>query len=129
MPLRILVVDDDPISLKLTAAVLLHAGFEVESACDAETALVRVRERPLDVVLLDIQLPTMDGLTLAGIIKSDDRTRHLRVIALTAHAMKRDEARALAAGCDGYLSKPIDTNLLPLQIAQYEGLISDASTR
>ncbi|HRE79773.1 MAG TPA: response regulator [Opitutaceae bacterium] len=129
MPLRILVVDDDPISLKLTTAVLLHAGFEVDSARDAETALVRVRERPLDVVLLDIQLPTMDGLTLAGIIKSDERTRHLRLIALTAYAMKRDEARALAAGCDGYLSKPIDTTLLPLQIAQYEGLISAASTR
>lgn len=119
MPLRTLIVDDDPTNLKLASAVLSCAGHDVQVARDAESALSMIRHALPDLILLDIQLPIMDGLTLARIIKADDKISAVRIIALTAFAMKSDELRALEAGCDGYLSKPIDAEIFPEQIEQH----------
>lgn len=116
---RILVVDDNPTNLKLASDLLEYAGYEVLTAIDAERAQ-QVLERCLpDLILMDIALPGMDGLTLTRLLKDDARTRHIAVVALTAFAMKGDEEKARAAGCDGYISKPIDTRLLPRLIADY----------
>lgn len=105
---RVLVVDDQPLNVELVRVLLEADGFEVSSASDATEAaglLRRVRPR---VVLMDIQLPGLDGLTLTRQIKADPQTRDIVVLAFTACAMKGDEARFLSAGCDGYISKPID---------------------
>jgi two-component system cell cycle response regulator DivK len=106
--LRVLVVDDNPVNLELAQFVLQADGMWVETAADVEGARRRIEQRPPDVVLLDIQLPGVDGLQLVAALKGDPRTRAIVVIAFTAYAMLGDEERFTAAGCDGYLSKPID---------------------
>ena len=109
----ILVVDDSPQNLKLTRVLLAAEGYEVRTAIDAEEALrVLAVFRPR--AILDIQLPGMDGLELTRRLKADPMRRQILVVALTAYAMKGDEAKAMAAGCDYYLSKPIDTDALPV---------------
>lgn len=105
---RILVVDDNHMNLELARVLLTRDGMQVATALDAETALLLVAEFRPDLVLMDIQLPGVDGLTLTRQIKADPANRHVIVLAFTAYAMKGDEARMLEAGCDGYLSKPID---------------------
>ena len=114
----VLVVDDNPTNLKLAAEVLGFEGFEVLVAEDAEEAKAVLQTFTPKVILMDIALPGMDGLQLTKLIKADPRTRDIVVIALTAFAMKGDEARALEAGCDGYIPKPIDTRKLSSQIAE-----------
>ena len=110
----ILVVDDNPQNLKLTRVLLAAEGYEVRTAIDAEEALrVLAVFRPR-AILMDIQLPGMDGLELTRRLKADPMRRQILVVALTAYAMKGDEAKAMAAGCDYYLSKPIDTDALPV---------------
>jgi CheY-like chemotaxis protein len=84
---------------------------------DAEEAQVVLTAILPDLILMDIALPGMDGLTLTRLLKADERTRHIRVVALTAFAMKGDEQKALDAGCDGYITKPIDTRALPGEVA------------
>jgi CheY-like chemotaxis protein len=116
MRFTILVIDDNPVNLKLASEVLLADGHEVIRAEDAEQALGLLRARMPDVVLTDIALPRMDGLELTRHLKADPRYRHLPVVALTASAMKGDEARILEAGCDAYIAKPIDTRTLTAQI-------------
>ena len=114
----ILIVDDNPANLKLARVVLATEGYEVRVAVDAEEALaVLARFRPR-LILMDLQLPGMDGLTLTRHLKQDPATRGITILALTAYAMKGDEQRALLAGCDGYVTKPIDTRTLPLVIAR-----------
>ncbi len=115
---RILIVDDNCANLKLAADVLEWSGYQSTQAVDAEQALARIREAPPDLILLDIALPGMDGLTLARQLKAADATKHIRIIALTAFAMKGDEQKALAAGCDGYIAKPFDTRHLAHQVYQ-----------
>ena len=107
-PARVLIVDDNALNIELVRFVLEAAGFEVASAPDADTALAQIGAFEPAVVLMDIQLPGMSGLTLTRQIKADPALRHLVVVAHTAYAMKGDAARLLAAGCDGYLAKPID---------------------
>jgi CheY-like chemotaxis protein len=116
---RILIVDDNPTNLKLASDVLECAGFEVFTAEDAENALWVIQQAMPDMVLMDIALPGMDGLTLTRQLKSEPATRDIRIIALTAFAMKGDEQKAREAGCDGYITKPIDTRNLPGQVTQY----------
>jgi CheY-like chemotaxis protein len=116
MAARILVVDDNMVNLKLAAAVLAAEGHQVLRAMDAEQAQACLARDLPDLILMDIALPGMDGLMLTRIIKADDRLRHIPVIALTAFAMKGDDLKAREAGCDGYISKPIDTRALPLLI-------------
>jgi CheY-like chemotaxis protein len=113
---RILVVDDNPTNLKLVSDLLAWSGYEISKAIDADQAIEAIRQSPPDLILLDIGLPGMDGLTLTRQLKSSDATKHIRIIALTAFAMKGDQKKAFAAGCDGYIPKPIDTRSLPDEV-------------
>jgi CheY-like chemotaxis protein len=115
---RILVVDDNLRNLKLAFDVLEDAGYEVIEAVDAEEAQSMIDRNLPDLILMDIALPGMDGLTLTRKIKANERTKHIRIIALTAFAMKGDDQKALAAGCDGYITKPIDIHQLLVQVAE-----------
>jgi len=116
---RILIVDDNVTNLKLASDVLAFDGYEILNASDAESAQDIIRSTPPDLILMDIALPGMDGLTLTRLLKADDATRHIVVVALTASAMKGDDARARDAGCDGYITKPIDTRTFPSAVAGY----------
>ena len=104
---KVLVVEDNPANLKLATFLLQSAGHAVITARDAESGLALARDEQPDLVLMDIQLPGMDGLQATALLKSDDATRDIPVIALTALAMKGDEERIRAAGCDGYIAKPL----------------------
>ncbi|HEV8581681.1 MAG TPA: response regulator [Thermoanaerobaculia bacterium] len=114
-----MVVDDNPTNLKLASDVLESAGFEVVKAADAEEALAVIQQRKPALILMDIALPGMDGLTLTRKLKADESTRDIRIVALTAFAMKGDDQKAFEAGCDGYIAKPIDTRRLPSQVASF----------
>jgi two-component system, cell cycle response regulator DivK len=103
----ILVVEDNPANLELVAFLLESAGHTVISAPDAEAGLTLARSEQPALILMDIQLPGMDGLVATGLLKADEATRGIPVIALTALAMKGDEERIRAAGCDGYIAKPL----------------------
>jgi two-component system, cell cycle response regulator DivK len=103
----ILVVEDNAANMKLAVFLLQNAGYSVLSAPDAETGLTLAREQYPDLILMDIQLPGMDGLAATSLLKRDEATRAIPVIALTALAMKGDEARIRAAGCAGYIAKPM----------------------
>jgi CheY-like chemotaxis protein len=116
---HILVVDDNTTNLKLVSDVLECAGYEVAKAEDAENAVRVIAEAKPDLILMDIALPGMDGLTLTRKLKADPATEHIRIVALTAFAMKGDDRKAREAGCDGYITKPIDTRALPDQVAGY----------
>jgi len=116
-PARILVVDDNPTNLKLVSDVLEFEGYDILKAVDAEEAQIILAGTVPDLILMDIALPGMDGLTLTRQLKSDERTRGIRIVALTAFAMKGDDQKAIEAGCDGYITKPIDTRALPTQVA------------
>ena len=109
----ILIIDDNVQNLKLARVILANEGYDVRTAADAEEALALLRTFRPHVILMDLQLPGMDGLQLTRQLKGDGATRGIRIIALTAYAMKGDEEKAFAAGCDGYVSKPIDTERLP----------------
>jgi two-component system cell cycle response regulator DivK len=115
----ILVVDDNAANLKLARIVLQGAGYDVRTATDAEEAIRQLSTFTPRAILMDIQLPGMDGLELTRRLKSDDVTKDIVIIALTAYAMKGDEERARASGCDGYVSKPIDVDALPRVIAEH----------
>jgi two-component system, cell cycle response regulator DivK len=104
---RVLIVEDNPANMSLATFLLQSAGYSVLSATDAEAGLTVARDQQPDLILMDIQLPGMDGLTATMQLKGDDVTRSIPVIALTALAMKGDEERIRAAGCDGYIAKPI----------------------
>jgi two-component system, cell cycle response regulator DivK len=108
----ILVVDDTPVNLKLTRILLSHEGYDVRTASGGEEALEILETFHPRLVLADIQMPGMDGLEMTRRIKSDPRHKDIVVVALTALAMKGDEEKAIAAGCDGYITKPIDTRAL-----------------
>jgi two-component system cell cycle response regulator DivK len=103
----VLIVEDNLANMKLAVFLLESAGYAVLSATDAEAGLTLAREKQPDLILMDIQLPGMDGLQATRLLKGDDATRAIPVIALTALAMKGDEERIRAAGCDGYIAKPI----------------------
>jgi two-component system cell cycle response regulator DivK len=103
----VLIVEDNAANMKLATFVLKSAGHSVLSATDAETGLSIARDAQPELILMDIQLPGMDGLEATALLKSDSATRAIPVIALTALAMKGDEERIRAAGCDGYIAKPL----------------------
>jgi len=115
----ILVVDDNSTNRKLVSDVLGFDGYRILQASDAEVAQEIIRNTPPDLILMDIALPGMDGLTLTRLLKTSDATRHIVIVALTAFAMKGDDAKAREAGCDGYITKPIDTRTLPDAVAGY----------
>jgi two-component system cell cycle response regulator DivK len=104
---KVLIVEDNSANMTLAVFLLQSAGHTVLSARDAEAGLTLAREEQPDLILMDIQLPGMDGLQATALLKRDDATRAIPVIALTALAMKGDEERIRAAGCDGYIAKPM----------------------
>jgi CheY-like chemotaxis protein len=118
---RILIVDDNPMNLKLVRVLLAAEGYQVGTATNAEEALLAIDSFQPRLILMDIQLPGMDGLELTRRLKAAPATRSAIIVAVTAYAMKGDKERAMAAGCDGYLSKPIDTRTLPAIIADFLG--------
>lgn len=124
---RILIVDDNATNLKLVAYLMTANGYEVTTALDAEAAIESIgRQRP-DLILMDLQLPGTDGLALTRKLKADPETRDIIIVAVTAYAMTGDRERAEAAGCDDYVTKPIDTRALPETIAKHLGKRLDVS--
>ena len=115
----ILVIDDHPMNLDLAEYVLLRAGHEVMTADCAESGWTRIAERQPDLILMDIQMPGMDGLEMTRRLKADEAMGGIKVVALTAHAMKGDEQRMKEAGCDGYLTKPINVKTFAEQVGQW----------
>jgi CheY-like chemotaxis protein len=118
---HILIVDDNPIDLRLAAELLEVHGFKAECAADAEEAQRLLLYVVPDLIVTDIALPGMDGLTFTRKLKADERLKHVPVIALTAFAMQGDEERAAAAGCRGYIVKPIDIRRFAEQIEEALG--------
>ncbi len=121
---HILVVEDNDMNMQLVEFLLEEGGYRIVKATSGEEALAIAREgtgRTPDLILMDIHLPGMDGLSVVRAIKADERTARIPVLALTAHAMRGDKDRFLEAGCDGYLSKPIDVKTFLSAIQQYLG--------
>lgn len=119
----VLLVDDDAHNRKIFETVLVRAGFAVIIAAGGDEALEKVKEVLPDLVLMDLSIPVIDGWECARRLKADPVTRGVQIIALTAHAMRGDEERALAAGCDGYLSKPISPRKLVEAVKQRLGVL------
>lgn len=116
---KILVVEDSPLNRELVTDILEVHGYEVLQAGEARTGIaIALRNRP-DLILMDVQLPGMDGLAAIRVLKGDTGTSAIPVVALTAHAMVGDREKAEAAGCDGYIVKPIDTRRFPGEVASF----------
>jgi CheY-like chemotaxis protein len=115
---RILIVDDNVTNLKLVTYLMKANGYEVDTATDADLALAAIRAQVPRLILMDVQLPGIDGLELTRRLKADPATSGIVIVAVTAYAMKGDQEKAIAAGCDAYVSKPIDTRSLPQTIAR-----------
>ncbi len=115
----VLVVDDNLANLKLLRVALETEGYETTTAVDADEALRALEVRRPDLILMDAQLPGMDGLTLSRRLKADSKTCGIVIVAVTAYAMKGDQQKAFEAGCDGYLTKPIDVLSLPSVLEGY----------
>ena len=116
---NILIVEDNAINLRLAKVTLAKRGFNVVTAQDAEEALNILKDYRPDLILMDLQLPGMDGFQLTTFLKKNPETAKIIIVALTAYAMRSDEDRAYTAGCDGYISKPFDVHELPEQINYY----------
>jgi two-component system cell cycle response regulator DivK len=117
----ILIVEDNPKNLKLVRDVLQFKGYSTLEAVTGEAGVILAREQLPALILMDIQLPGMNGREVVQVLKADARTRHIPVVALTAFAMKGDRERILADGFDGYVSKPIDIRELPKMVEHYLG--------
>lgn len=115
----ILIIDDNPINLKLEMILLQVEGYDVHAASSAEEALKMLDALQPHLIILDLQLPGMSGLDFARKLKDNPGYRNIVLLAVTAYAMKGDKEAALAAGCDGYITKPIDTNAFPTVVANY----------
>ena len=113
---RLLIIDDNALSITIAEILLTAEGFQVESATDGAQGLQRVASFKPDLILMDIQMPGKDGLEVTRELKADPATRHIRIVAFTAFAMRGDETKMRAAGCDGYLSKPIDVKRFGAQV-------------
>ena len=105
----ILVIEDNELNMKLVRSLLKMSSYVMVEAVDAETGIKLAREKKPDLILMDIQLPGMDGLSATKIIKTDPSLKDTVIIALTSHAMEGDDKKVRDAGCDGYITKPIDT--------------------
>lgn len=119
MPHKILIVEDNPNNRSLLWDILTFYGYEVEVAVDGKEGVARARELMPDLILMDIQMPGMDGMSAGRTLKGDPVTSGLKIIALTSFAMQGDQEKFLAAGFDGYLSKPINTRELPGLVKQW----------
>lgn len=115
----ILVIEDNELNMKLVRSLLSIGKYEILEAFNAETGIKLAREKKPDLILMDIQLPGMDGLTATKIIKGDPNMQHIPVIAYTSFAMDGDEEKALEVGCVGYITKPLDTKTFLKTLEQY----------
>jgi len=116
---KVLVVEDDQDNREMVIKVLKHNGYRAIEAVDGEQAVERAKAENPDLILLDLYLPKMDGYEVTRRLKGDQGLQHIPIIALTAHAMKGNREDALAAGCDGYITKPINVRELPQQIEHF----------
>ncbi len=116
---KVLVIEDNPMNLQLAVDLLEVAGFAVLQAETAEKGIELAKTELPDLILMDISLPGMDGLTATGILKQDPDIKDIPIVALTAHAMKGDEEKALSAGCIDYITKPIDTKSFPKILGRF----------
>ena len=116
--IRIMIVEDHPVNLKLARDLLEMDGFEVLSCADAESALECLKSVRPDMILMDVGLPGMDGLELTRILKAGEQTKDIKIIAVTAFAMKTDKDKVMEAGCDDYITKPINTRKFTGQILE-----------
>jgi CheY-like chemotaxis protein len=116
---RVLIVDDNMMNIAIAQDVLLAEKFEVESAADGFEAIRKVASFQPDLILMDIQMPGKDGLEVTHELKANPATRHIRIVAFTAFAMRGDEAKMRTAGCDGYVSKPIDVKKFGAQVRNF----------
>jgi len=116
---KVLVVEDNQDNREMVVKVLKHNGYRVIEAVDGEEAVKRAKAENPDLILLDLYIPKMDGYEVTRRLKGDQDLQYIPIIALTAHAMKGDREKALAAGCDGYIAKPINVRELPTQIQHF----------
>jgi len=119
MPQKILIVEDNENNRSLFRDILTFHGYEITVASDGQEGVDTARRLAPDLILMDIQMPGMDGLTAGSLLKADPQTSALKIIALTSFAMQGDREKILAAGFDGYLSKPISTRELPRLVKQW----------
>ena len=105
----VLVIEDNEMNMKLVRVLLQKEQYDILEAVDAESGISLARAHKPDLILMDVHLPGMDGLSATRIIKEDSALNQIQVIALTSYAMEGDETKAIEAGCDGYITKPIDT--------------------
>jgi two-component system cell cycle response regulator DivK len=116
---RILVVEDNAMNLELVRDILTAEGYEVLEAADGATGVaIAALERP-ELILMDLQLPTLDGLEATRLIRADPRLAHIPIVAVTANAMKGDDDKARAAGCDGFVTKPIQVREFAATVAEF----------
>ena len=116
---RVLLVEDNPMNRRVAEFLLKAQGYIVDEARDGQEALEKLKTQLPDLILMDLQLPGLDGFAATRIIKQDNATKNIPVVALTAYAMSGDAERALAAGCDGYITKPIDPDEFHNTVASY----------
>jgi len=116
---KVLLVEDHPLNMELAADILEIAGYTVLQAEDAERGIALAKAEHPALILMDVGLPGIDGLEATAMLKRDPATREIPVVALTSHAMKGDAEKALAVGCAGYISKPIDTRDFPKTVARF----------
>ncbi len=118
---KLLVVEDDPIIMNLVVILLERAGYGVTQATSGEEGITLAAQKKPDLILMDVALPGMDGLEATRLLKAQEGTRAIPVIALTAQAMKQDIERATRAGCDGFIAKPLSTKAFLTEIARFLG--------
>lgn len=119
LPKKILVVDDNQDSRELVVKILKNKGYELIEAIDGEEAVEKVIAQKPDLILLDISIPKLNGYEVTRILKDREDVKDIPVVALTAHAMKGDRLKALEAGCEGYITKPINVRDLPAQVKSF----------
>lgn len=118
-PHRILLVEDNEDNRLVYRTILEYVGHEVLEAMDGEAGIREARQGRPDLILMDISIPKIDGFEATRILKSDPKTRHIPIIALTAHAMDEDRERARAVGCDGFLAKPVEPRRVVTEVERY----------
>jgi two-component system, cell cycle response regulator DivK len=117
----ILIVEDNEDNLVVYRTILEHVGYRVVEARDGEEGVSRAREEMPDLILMDISIPKMDGWQATQTLKADDSTRPIPIIALTAHALEEDRQKAIQAGCDGYLAKPVEPRRVVQEVERFVG--------
>ena len=122
----VLIVEDNEDNRIVYSTILRHHGFRVSEALDGEEGISKAREELPDIILMDISIPVMDGWEVTQTLKRDDLTRHIPVVALTAHAMPGDRERAIAVGCDGYLAKPCEPRAVLAEVNRLLASLADA---